>query len=359
MSEYTLEQLNALGHDVAVLVGFADKRRNPWWFNESYQNDDESNVYPGAIPLEDVRRRLFYWEAIEAQSFAVYRDESGLVTVPDPTRRQIVRPAELAGDGSIAFPATVLGVHSDGYKIHQYTNWLLDSVSLILDDELQISSAGVLRSGKLAWVSVEVPENIVTPEGVEFRPFLMATTSHDASVMTTYNRCITNVVCDNTHAAGLAEGKRNGTRFAVRHTRNSEVKLGDAREALQLVYQMADDFKAEVAELTATTVTDGQFQAFLDSLVPVPDDDGRKRDNAQEKHATYEKLYTEDERCAPWKGTAWGVVQTVNTFEHHMRGVRGDRGERNMLRTINGEFESLDVSTVNRLNAVLATEATV
>ena len=46
----------------------------------------------------------------------------------------------------------------------------------ILDDDLSISSAGLLRGGAVAWVEVSVPESITTPEGVVFRPNLLATT---------------------------------------------------------------------------------------------------------------------------------------------------------------------------------------
>jgi hypothetical protein len=44
----------------------------------------------------------------------------------------------------------------------------------------------LLKGGALAWVSVEVPDNIVTPEGVVFpgvvfRPNLLAARTHDGS----------------------------------------------------------------------------------------------------------------------------------------------------------------------------------
>jgi hypothetical protein len=37
-------------------------------------------------------------------------------------------------------------------------------------------------------------------------------------------------------------------------------------------------------------------------------------------------LYRNDERCAPWAGTAWGVVQTVNTYSAHVAQVRDGQG---------------------------------
>jgi hypothetical protein len=40
-----------------------------------------------------------------------------------------------------------------------------------------------------------MPANVMLPEGVEFRPFLLATTSFDGSLSTTFGRKVTNVIC--------------------------------------------------------------------------------------------------------------------------------------------------------------------
>ena len=45
----------------------------------------------------------------------------------------------------------------------------------------------------------------------------------------------------------------------------------------------------------------------------------------------------------PWQGTAHGVLQAVNTYEHHLRPVRGTtRAERNQLRAVTGDIAELD-----------------
>ena len=58
----------------------------------------------------------------------------------------------------------------------------------------------------------------------------------------------------------------------------------------------------------------------------------------------------------PWKGTAFGVVQAVNTHAHHYATVRGaTRPERNMVRAVSGGVDTLDIGTLATLNKVLAT----
>jgi phage/plasmid-like protein (TIGR03299 family) len=332
MSAETMEWLNT-----QTLIGFTSKRGNAWHYDETKQGD-EPNHYPDAIPVEDVRRRLFNWTPVKTPIQFYFNGE-----LRTSERRIVILRSDTGAD---------LGMFKDGYEPHDYNSWLVENVETILDDSLAIGSAGLLRGGAVAWVSVEVPENITTPEGVEFRPNLLATTSFDGTIATTYKRCITNVVCDNTMAAGLGEA---GQSYKLKHTKYSAMKLLEARDAVAIIHSVADDFAAEVKALCETTVTDKQFSAFLDSLVPVPEDEGRGRTMAENKRDELKSLYANDTRVSPWAGTAYGVLQMVNTFTHHGGIVRGaSRQERNMLRAINGGVDKLDKSTIETLTAVLA-----
>lgn len=127
-----------------------------------------------------------------------------------------------------------------------------------------------------------------------------------------------------------------------------------------MVHTAAEEFAAEVKTLCETTVTDSQWSQFLDAHIPFVDDKGDKLTGrsltiAHNKRSTINKLYRLDLRVAPWAGTAHGVLQAVNTYEHHENAVRGgDRGERNMLRTVSGEFGNIDRSTWATLSKILA-----
>lgn len=320
-----------------VLIGFTRNRGHAWHYRASAQGA-EPNHYPDAIPLADVQRRLFHWRAENEPVLVAGR--FGLRRAPN---KQAITTSD-TGD--------VLGIFADGYAVHQYDDWLLQKVATILDDSLSIGSAGLLCERKQAWVSVEVPENITTPEGVEFRPNLVACTSHDGSLATTYKRTVTNVVCDNTMAAGLNEC---GQEFKVKHSKNSRFRIAEARDALAMVYSVADDFAAEVKTLCETTVTDRAWQAFLDAHIP-SGDTPRAQNSAAKKRATLTRLWDSDNRVSPWRGTAWGVVQAVNTFTHHEATVRNvSRAERNMARAVTGQTTGLDQDTVTTLGRVLAT----
>jgi len=81
---------------------------------------------------------------------------------------------------------------------------------------------------------------------------------------------------------------------------------------------------------------------------------GRSLTMADNKRDALNKLYRHDNRVAPWAGTAQGVLQTVNTAEHHEGTIRGaTRTERNMLRTVTGEFADVDRRSWLQLERVL------
>ncbi|UGQ10536.1 DUF932 domain-containing protein [Yinghuangia sp. ASG 101] len=332
MSKETLEWLNA-----NVLVGFTDKRGDAWHYRAGLQGT-EPNHYAGPIPVEDVKRRLFGWKAVPTPIYVPGTTAGTFDEVPG--RRAILR----------SDTGHVMGIFTDAYEPHAYEVWLLDTIGRLLDADLSIGSAGLLRGGAVAWVSVEVPETITTPEGVAFRPHLFGATSFDGSLATTFKRAVTNIVCDNTMAAGLAE---HGQQIKIKHSRHSQLRLDEARDALNIVYEIADDFTAEVKRLCEATVTNREWAAFLDAHVELPDQPGRARTIAERKRDTLTRLWTHDIRVAPWKGTAYGVLQAVNTYTHHEQTVRGaQRAERNMLRAVTGGVDDLDHDTLTTLARV-------
>lgn len=333
MSEETSRWLNR-----NTLIGYTEKRGKAWHYRASDQGD-EPNHYTGPIPVEDVRRRLLGWEAVEV-SMLVPAGLDGASVRQVPGRKVLLH----SGNGD------VLGIHKSGYRVHQFDEWLLQNVANILDADLGIGSAGLLRQAAVAWVQVEVPDTITTPEGVAFRPNLLACTSHDGSLSSTYARTVTNVVCDNTMAAGLAE---QGQKVKIRHSRNSHLRITEAREALAIIHTIADDFAAEVAALCSAKVTDAHLARFLDEWAPVPAAKSQKKTMAEGKRTVLSDLWTNDPRVAPWAGTEWGVVQMVNTFTQHEKQIRGmSRPERNMLAAVEGAFDVLDADTLRLLRAV-------
>lgn len=341
MSRETLTHLNT-----QTLIGFTDKRGNAWHYRAEEQGD-EPNHYPGAIPVADVKRRLFDWTVGEGSVETNVLTDDGVLHVVDPTRKTVVR----------LDTGAILGVHGLGYRVHDYTQWLIENVETLLNDHIEIGSAGLLRGGALAWVQVEAPETLSTPEGVDYRPFISAATSLDGTLKSIYTAGSQLVVCDNTLSASLRAA--DALHVKVSHTSNSLGRLNTVRAALGLE-QVAENFAAQVAEQCATRVSDAQWAAFLDAHTPLVDGDGeplsaRSLTLATRKRETLDGLWNHDDRVSPWKGTLFGGVQAVNTFTHHEGIVRGaDRAQRNALRVVTGGVDKLDAATLRTFATVLA-----
>lgn len=316
-----------------VLVGFTEKRGNAWHYREG-----DDNHFEGPVPLDVVEKRLFDWHPVAVPETYTYQGRT--YTSDDVV---VIRSDN----------AYKLGTFAGNHVPHAYGEWLLANMAQIIDEDLAVGSAGLLKGGRIAWVQVEMPETMEAVGGVKIRPFLNAFGSLDGSFATTYKLGITNVVCDNTMRA--AQGEKS-PQVKIRSTVNAK-KLFSAertREALGIVFNVGEEFAAEVAELLATDFTNRQFEALTASLTAVPEDAGKRAQTlARSKADTLLSLWRDDERVAPWAGTAWGAYQALNTYDQHFVRVQGgNRAERNMLHSMSGKTDAADAKA---LEMILAT----
>ena len=344
MSAETYQWLNS-GN---ILVGYTDERGMPWWYQPELDDEDESVLYTGPIPVEDLNRRLFNWEPVEGTSETTYTDPTTgeQVHLLIPNRKEIIRPDT----------RTVFKQFTDGYRIHGYNEWLVDNLTGILGvDGLGAASAGLLEGGAIAWVQMQFPQTLET-EGVRHRPFILATTSLNGKSATQFVRGSQFVICDNTRAAALSEKDRLSAKR--RHTSKSltEESRDKVRAALAIMHDTADDMNDEITQLVAITVPDIKWNDFLDAHLGYrPADKGKSQTMYDNHRDKLNDLYFNDPRCAPWKGTGFGVLQTVNTYDQHEGIVRNvSRPERNFRKMATPDyFERLDGGTLEQLNLVL------
>lgn len=353
MSKETMRHLNT-----NTLIGFTEKRGKAWHYRADLQGD-QSNHYPGAIPVGDVSSRLFNWTADSrrvAVEFPATLDTMTHFSATGEPLKWLVQ----ADQQAITRGEQRLGTFKPGYKIHDFNEWLIKNVEKIIGEGLAVSSAGLLKLGAVAWVEISMPETITTPLGIAFRPNLLAATSLDGSIATTYKRTVQLTVCDNTMNVALGE---RGQTIKVRHSSQSLEKISDVRAALAMVHETADQAVLALDTAVDTEVSELQFLEIISQMVPLADDAGKRATTtATQKREQLKALWTSDPRVAPWQGTAFGVLQTFNTFHHHVQGglAKGDdeaqrhaRADRNAWRAISGETDSQDAKVAATLVRVL------
>ncbi|NNH73725.1 DUF932 domain-containing protein [Nocardia uniformis] len=369
MSRETSEWLNT-----QTLIGMTEQRGKAWHYRAEDQGS-EPNHYPGYIPVGDVRRRLFGWRAEAVAPHYPVPFGTTPETPADPANPgyRLVEvpgsPLPMIADLSrrIVYRSDTgrpLGVFSSKYPVMQYGEMLLDGLAALVtpdglavsDDSLGIGSAGLLKGGAVAWVQIERPETVATPEGVDFRTSILASASMDGSLPLSYSAVNQVVVCDNTHAWALDEAERSGRVWKLRRrSALSQLAFKDAREALQMVVQAEDGFAADIAKLCDLSVNTTQFRQLLDDFAPLPEEEASKsaRTRVQNKRDQLELLWTSDERVKPWTGTGFGWLQTVNTWQHHIRPAQGNRAGRNTTNAVTGKTADADALTLERMFQVL------
>jgi len=323
----------------------ADGSYRAWWQSEGFQN-----AYDGFIPVDEVDRVLFNWEPIEAPvmlKVPCSADEADGTDgygnpfrwVGDTKRKAIMNPTN---DTVFSY----VGV--DSYQIHGYHKWLIDGPATIADGELGIDSAGLLRRGGVAYVCMTLPNGVTTARAkLDFKPTLLARTSLDTTASSAY--FMTNMigVCDNSVAAAI----HNATdRVKIKHSSRSLTKIGLLRDALGLVYEDAEEFSTWVDGLVDVEVTDRQFKAIVDGLIPIPVPEVEAGPNGQRvknqrgitiaanKQEALMNMWHIDPRAATWHGTMLGAFQAVNTWTEHMKPQNDNAVDRIMTGTLNGSF---------------------
>lgn len=339
MSRYSLEYLRE-----NTRIGMTDKRGGAWHRDMTVAVADALNHFPGAIPMDALigpDNGLFAWEAVEVPVFV--QTPGGMMPVDG--RKAVARDDTWE----------VLGIHSERYLGHGYKPWLIDNLSALTGGGAEFANAGLLANGAQAWVQIEAPENVDASGGVVIRPFILATTSFDGSLATTYKTGFTNVVCDNTFAAFMSE---SGETYRRKHTKNSVFDIVSAADAVNTLHIVAERMSADIERLLNVDVTEKHWSAFVEAHAPIADDSSpRSITLAESKRQQLTGLWRTDVRVAPWAGTAWGVVQAVNTFNEHMSIVRNvDPYERKMTRAVKGMIGKDDRATLDTLSGIIGRE---
>lgn len=342
-------------HIAHALIGMTDKRPN--WIG---QTDGQLPTYPGPIPVAEVERRLFDWHAVSVPTgnfIPCEPDAIGSVMIDGkyympkvtPNAQGIVRSDDW----------TEMGRHKGGYRIHDYKVWGTRTLSNVVQGQLIIPSALTLKNGAQAAVEVSLDETLHDGDsGVDFWPSLLFRTSLDGSIATTYSAFARVLACDNMFQGIDAEAKAAGRQAKWKHTASSlsADTVTGVREALHIMERTADDMVTYLRKLTPIPVERKQWLKVMDIIEPPAKADASKvaLTKADNRRQQLDAVYQRDPMVAPWNGTAFGVVQAINTYQHHYANVRGtSRIERVYDRAIRNEFAESDTKTLVALAGVL------
>jgi phage/plasmid-like protein (TIGR03299 family) len=241
-----------------------------------------------------------------------------------------------------------LGDVSPSYALHQYSETLVDNISTLLDQsDLRVKHYGQFDGGAVGFVQVEFPTTSQRAD-VEYSTWISAVSSHNGSFATSYLSGNDLITCSNSVRSAVA--KANGL-IKIRHTRNSQLRVAEAREALGVMFHTDETFGDLVDSMLGVKVTQNDFNRLVREFTKPDGKEGKAATIATNAEDRLHAMWETDTRVAPWHGTGFGAFQAFNTFDLWERPVRGgEREDRNMQRTLAGLDKS--ASHVQRVLAL-------
>lgn len=217
----------------------------------------------------------------------------------------------------------VLGTVGNYYQPFQNERHAELLNELVDQANAHVVTAGSLNDGKKIFITMKLPEAMMIGGEDRVDLYIIATNSHDGSSKFEFLVSPVRVVCQNTLTAAYREAK---SRFGIRHTKNGEGKIAQAREALGLTWKYVEKFEADAERMIQEALTDTQFEEIVRGLYPEPEEDKKRAHTLWEaKFEAIVETYQEDSTQDAIKGTHWAGYQSITRFLDHVAPVPGEK----------------------------------
>lgn len=326
----------------STLAGFINDRT---WIGHA----NDRKTFTGAVPRDEALAMLDI-PVQEVTPHLPIIDDNGVYDIIDESHKAIVRTDTGA----------VFKYFKPGYKMHRYPEWLVGNVDLLLDGGLMIGTVAMTKGGARAFLQAELPEGRVATapgaEPVKHSPHITAATSLDGSIATTYGIGTRVFICENELSlAGWRDRVDSFQAFTkIRHSSNSLLRVNEVRANLGFVVEeIGDAFDQQFRDLVAQHVSDQRFNEITAAYSGLHSaKEGRSKTMAENKVAALDNLWRNDQRVAPWRNSAYGVLAAFNTAAHHVFGADKGREERNQDRIVQDEWAKFDGNVLRLLASV-------
>ena len=245
-----------------------------------------------------------------------------------------------------------LGIVKEGYQVIQNETLFAFARALVDTDQAVFETAVSLFGGKLVWVLLKLPENIILPrDGGTILPYMLGLSSHDGTKALTVRPTPVRVECANT--VSMAE-KGNKAAFTVKHTRMADpmARILEAQEALGFTFKWYEEFEKTATKLIRKRMSVSSLESFVDELFP--NRKGEDEDTATRTQNRRDAVFALAKNAANLeevRGTGWAAFNAAAEFADH--GITY-RETKNVTREDNRAASILDGSAVGIKERALA-----
>jgi len=217
--------------------------------------------------------------------------------------------------GTVGEDYTVMQ-HDEGFKT---IDQLMQSV-----DGAHYETAGVLGNGEQVWALADLNLGYRIGDDVH-KNFVLFVTGHDGSMAHRYSLCDERVVCKNTMKMALAE---KGLAASIRHTKNANARLIDARAAMNGIQDQVNTLSARMNVLAGRKMSREAMTSILDRLFPKTQKDHRQVSSSRRDNTLHDILRTyesNDGNAFPeQRGTAYNLLNAITNYTDHQRSSQND-----------------------------------
>lgn len=258
-----------------------------------------------------------------------------------------------------------LAVVGERYKILQNIEALSFLDDLVDSGEAKYEAVISLKGGAKVSLLARLPREVKIGDE-DLSTFVLLSNSHDGSSAITLAATPVRVVCQNTLTAALSSAKRQ---FKVRHTSSLSGRLSEARTALGVVFNYMSEFETVADQMLHTSFSDEEFEVFLKSLLPLPEEEGRGKTIATNTQDTIRSIAHNTLRVdrgdkmeqinlpdmEPIKNTKWWAYNAVSTYNQHFatsKKTKRTSAEENRFKRSMGDTVTIADKAFSLLTAV-------
>lgn len=219
----------------------------------------------------------------------------------------------------------ILGYVGEQYEILQNRAAFSFFDAVVGEKAAIYHTVGALGSGERLWLLAKLPQSVRVIGDDIVDLFLLLSNSHDGSQAVSVRFTSIRVVCQNTLAAAISEGKRAQY---VRHTSNIGLRVSDVQKGLGIVNTQAQLFEQAAKLLVKTPLTADKFGTFLErtGLKPNNPEDlaklsPRSKSIIDEVSDLFDRAPGNDLQGV--KGSAWAALNAVTYYADYRRATRG------------------------------------
>lgn len=197
--------------------------------------------------------------------------------------------------------------------------------NLVDSGEAKYETAGALRGGKIVFLTLKVPQDILIGGEDLHELYLLLRTSHDGTKAISVYVTPIRVVCKNTMALATY-GRVVKQKWSVTHVSTVHGRLAEARNSLNMTFKYVDEFKKIGDRLLSTKVSASEFDLLLDRVLP-----------NRPKTPSVKLQITGIHNTSPtvrYPGTAWGALNAITEYFDWYR--RSGSEEARFINTIDG-----------------------